>query len=210
MRTTLLYCFFIFLGISFQSFSQLYTYKNYNHRDGLNMGSILSLDQSDDGYVWIGTDGAPLIRFDGETFKEIRIKGQDSEHHITDVSYSKDTVFFSSQYKGFYAYSKKTHQYLTLSSNRTATGDAVGIIITDNCKYFISHRRIQSFKNGKTIDIYRSDNSNIELSHYVVHEDRAILFTSKGNFLLSDGKLSPLHDVLKITQIGRASWRERV
>lgn len=163
------------------------------------MGSILSLDQSDDGYVWIGTDGAPLIRFDGETFKEIRIKGQDSEHHITDVSYSKDTVFFSSQYKGFYAYSKKTHEYLTLSSNRTATGDAVGIIITDNCKYFISHRRVQSFKNGKTIDIYRSDNSNIELSHYVVHEDRAILFTSRGNFLLSNGKLSPLHDVLKIT-----------
>lgn len=198
MRTVQLFLFLIFLGVTFQSLSQLYTYKNYSHREGLNMVTTLSLEQSEDGYIWIGTAGSPLIRFDGETFKEIRIKEQDSEHHITDLSYNRDTVFFASQYKGFYAYVKKSNKYVQLESDRSATGDAFGIVVTDDYKYFISNRRIQSYRNGVTKDLLRSDKSDIVLNYYVVNDNNAIIFTKEGNFFLSDGNLTQLHELLNL------------
>lgn len=77
----------LLLGIYFPSVAQLYTFRNYNHRDGLHTVAVKSMDQSEDGFIWIGTEGTPLVRFDGNEFIEMRAKRQDSEHHILHLMY---------------------------------------------------------------------------------------------------------------------------
>ena len=52
-------------------FSQLYNFKNYNHKDGLLVPNIYDIKQTDDGYIWLGTKGMGLMRYNGDQFVEI-------------------------------------------------------------------------------------------------------------------------------------------
>ena len=38
------------------------------------MGAVNCMGQSDDGYLWLGTDGASLVRFDGKNFEEVEFR----------------------------------------------------------------------------------------------------------------------------------------
>ena len=137
-------------GFIVQLQAQLYTFRNYNHRDGLHTVAVRCTEQSDDGYIWIGTEGTPLVRFDGKEFVEIRVNGQDNDHHITHIDYFKDTVFFSSQYKGYYAYVPESKKYITYSFDRVGSGDALAFINVENKKYGVSSRKIFSITKNKS------------------------------------------------------------
>ena len=50
------------------SVAQIYTFKNFKYEEGVNLVSILSVEECDNGYIWFGTDGAGLMRYDGTTF----------------------------------------------------------------------------------------------------------------------------------------------
>lgn len=187
----------VFFGCLIQSQAQLYTFKNFNHRDGLHTVSVKCTDQSEDGYIWIGTEGTPLVRFDGKEFVEIRIKGQDFDHHITDIQCYRDTVFFASQYKGFYAFVPKAKKYVKFDYDREASGDALAFINIGNKKYGISARKIWSV-HSKSVNPLFSFKGPTELYHYQVVKDWVVLFTSEGNFVLKGNKVEPLHQLLAI------------
>lgn len=182
-----------------QSQAQLYTFRNFNHRDGLHTVAVKCTDQSDDGYIWIGTEGTPLVRFDGNEFVEIRVKGQDFDHHITDLEYYRDTVFFASQFKGFYAYVPKSHRYISFNYDRNGGGDALAFINVGNKKYGVSGRKIWSINKKSTKALYTFD-KHINLHHYQVVKDWVVLFTSHGNYVLRGNKVEPLHKVLAMPE----------
>ncbi|GAB5416443.1 MAG: hypothetical protein Crog4KO_09700 [Crocinitomicaceae bacterium] len=189
----------ITFGCIIQAQAQLYTFRNYNHKDGLHTVGIKCSDQSDDGYLWIGTEGTPLIRFDGKEFIEMRSKGQDFDHHITDIDYYRDTVFFSSQYKGFYAFVPKTKKYISYPYNRAASGDAVAFINVGNKKYGISNGMVWAVSEGKTKGIFEF-RKRINLYHHQIVKDWVILFTSEGNFVIKGDNVEPLHKVLAMPE----------
>ncbi len=195
---TLGYLFLVlFLGIIFESNAQLYTFRNFTHRDGLHMGSVSTIAQSDDGYLWIGTHGTPLIRFDGSEFREMRSKGQDSDHHIQQIEYWKDTLFFASQYKGFYSYVPKANRYSRFPIELQYQGDALALINTSQYKYFIAEKSIY-VQQGKKIKLIHSFGKEIQLHHHLVSNQQVILFTSSGIFSLKNGKLQSLHQLLGV------------
>ncbi len=182
-------------GFLIQSQAQLYTFRNFNHRDGLHTVAVKCTEQSEDGYIWIGTEGTPLVRFDGKEFVEIRVEGQDFDHHIMNLEYHRDTIFFASEYKGFYAYSPKAHKYINFNYNRTGDGDALAFINVENRKYGISARKICNIGKKSTRAIF-SFESSIKLHHYQVVKDWVILFTSEGNYVLKGNKVEPLHEII--------------
>jgi ligand-binding sensor domain-containing protein len=51
-----------------KSIAQQYYFKNYTVDEGLSQSQILSLCQSKSGYLWIGTNGGGLNKFDGKQF----------------------------------------------------------------------------------------------------------------------------------------------
>jgi len=195
MRKLQLLAILLFLGFSSQCFAQLYTFRNYNHRDGLHTVAVKCAEQSKDGYIWIGTEGTPLIRFDGKEFVEMRTKGQDYDHHINNIQYYRDTVFFASLYKGFYAFVPQTREYLKLSKSRSGAGNALAILNVENWKYGISDRRICRLTSNSSKTLKEFDRP-IQLYHHQMVKDWVVIFTSQGNFALQGNKIEPLHEIL--------------
>jgi ligand-binding sensor domain-containing protein/serine phosphatase RsbU (regulator of sigma subunit) len=64
--------FFVFLSL-FQDvlFSQQYFFRKYSVEEGLPQSSVRSLLQDSRGYIWIGTDGGGVVRFDGQKFETL-------------------------------------------------------------------------------------------------------------------------------------------
>ena len=83
--------------------AQLYTFKNYDHTDGLILSSLLSVNESSDGYLWFGTDGAGLMRFDGKKMDYLEeIQGR-TNRHINSIDFDdQGNVIFSTQYRGIF------------------------------------------------------------------------------------------------------------
>lgn len=189
----------ISFGCIIQAQAQLYTFRNYNHKAGLHTVATKCTAQSDDGYIWIGTAGTPLIRFDGKEFLEIRPEGQDFDHHITHIDYYRDTVFFSSQFKGFYRYVPKTNEYTKYDFSRKGSGEALAFINIGNKKYGISNKKIFDIGNKNTKIIFEFNN-RMKLYHHLVINNSVILFTSIGNFVITGSKVEPLHKVLATSE----------
>ena len=49
------------------AFSQQYFFRRYSVEEGLPQASVYCLMQDTRGYIWMGTDGAGVARFDGRT-----------------------------------------------------------------------------------------------------------------------------------------------
>jgi len=64
-------CFLIFL--SYSSFSQEYSYTNYDVKDGLAGSNVYCITQDKQGFLWMGTE-AGVSRFDGTHFKNFTLE----------------------------------------------------------------------------------------------------------------------------------------
>ena len=179
---------------------QFLSYQNFNHKEGLNSASINCIEQTKDGYIWLGTDGGELVRFDGNSFEEIHFKNGDDNHHFNSFSIDGDNILFSSLYKGFYSYSRKTNAILKLNEEKIYIGESIGVFHKDSIYYFIGSRGI-NFRKG---NIYGSlfnkldSQENIKVYHSIETEHSVLLFTNVGSFKLSMGKLTPLSQLIGI------------
>ncbi|MCU0432760.1 MAG: hypothetical protein MUC87_04835 [Bacteroidia bacterium] len=54
--------------------AQSYDFVNYNVENGLTQSNVTDIIQDSRGYLWIGTNGGGLNRFDGVTFREYSLK----------------------------------------------------------------------------------------------------------------------------------------
>jgi signal transduction histidine kinase/ligand-binding sensor domain-containing protein len=61
----------VILVLGFKAFSQPYHYslRNYKAVDGLPQSQVQAVIEDKNGYLWIGTEGGGLARFDGHTFR---------------------------------------------------------------------------------------------------------------------------------------------
>src|SRR5690606_22143084 len=62
------------LFICHSSFSQQYNLHNYNVDDGLAQSQVFAITEDVRGYIWMGTRGGGISRFDGLQFKNYSTK----------------------------------------------------------------------------------------------------------------------------------------
>ena len=179
---------------------QFLSYQNYNHKDGLNSASINCITQTKDGYIWLGTDGGELVRFDGNSFEEIHFKNGDDNHHFNSFSMDGDNILFSSLYKGYYSYSRKTNATLKLNEEKTGIGEAINLFRKDSIYYFIGTHSINFRKGNVYGSLFNKLDSqeNIKVYHSIETVHSVLLFTNVGSFKLSAGKLTPLPNLIGI------------
>ncbi|HEY0029603.1 MAG TPA: two-component regulator propeller domain-containing protein, partial [Bacteroidia bacterium] len=64
-----LFCFLL----AFTALSQQYNFRNYSVKDGVAQSQVYSLLQDNRGYLWMGTRGGGISRFDGINFKTFTV-----------------------------------------------------------------------------------------------------------------------------------------
>jgi PAS domain S-box-containing protein len=166
------------------------------------MASIKSIAQSEDGYIWIGTDGGPLMRYNGSDFEEIIVEDGDNNHHAANLYLEADTVYFASQYKGYFAYIPKEHSYINIDLNHEKTGDAIALLKVKQTFVFVSDRGIYHSKKGSAKQLYKRNdfNNRFNLYSYARCESGILLFTSEGNFWVTENTLIPLDKAIGTTK----------
>lgn len=186
----------VFLFVSFSTYSQLYTFRSFDHKDGLVLSSVLSSAEDKDGFIWFGTDGAGLIRFDGKYFDNLANFQGRTSRHISNISFSKDNIlYFSTEYQGFYTSNWKTAIELDYVPKM---GRGQAIIHLQGYVVIIEDAALFLLKDEKLLDEKRIYPFNVAM-HYYGHQEvdeRLFIFTSRGNFVVHDGKIEYLHDWL--------------
>ena len=88
IKFPLFFIFYFFVVFSTSSYAQLFNCRNYSLEYGLSQSEINCIYEDSRGYLWIGTSGGGLCRFDGKEFKTYEEKDGLCGQIITSVSES--------------------------------------------------------------------------------------------------------------------------
>ena len=69
--------------MSFSLSAQTYNFEYYNVEEGLSQSRVTSIMQDDRGYLWVGTHGGGLCKFDGVDFVKYSEKNGLSGNIVT-------------------------------------------------------------------------------------------------------------------------------
>lgn len=67
-------CFLLLFFVVLRIFPQQYNFHNYSVKDGVAQSQVYSLLQDSRGYLWMGTQGGGITRFDGRNFTTLSVK----------------------------------------------------------------------------------------------------------------------------------------
>ncbi|MFL5765733.1 MAG: two-component regulator propeller domain-containing protein [Bacteroidia bacterium] len=92
MRTPINYFFTLVLALYFtgNACAQKYNFKNYSQKSGLPNSIVNTIFQDSRGYIWFGTQGGGLSRFDGKTFKNFNKESGLIDNDVTYITEDKD------------------------------------------------------------------------------------------------------------------------
>lgn len=193
--------FTLFLGfIACQAVAQaqLYTFRNYDHRDGLIMESSLSTVQDHQGYLWIGMDGAGLMRFDGKKFSEVGPKGKSVQYHVSSIFPKADgTIYFAALYDGVFKLADNQYQFVYKPTLRD--GDSKFISMVDSNIVLVCDRSISIISEGGKLirKLFLSSSKNIVVHQVLKIPQGVLLFTNSGNYIVQKSRIKPLTDIYK-------------
>lgn len=176
-----------------QAYAQLYTFRNYNHRDGLVMESVLSSAQDNAGYLWVGTDGAGLMRFDGTHFYEAGPRGKSFQYHVSAIyPHSDGSVYFTSLYDGVFRYAQRRYSLIYKSGNED--GDNVGISMIDSVLVLVNTQAISIITpQGKVLrKLQVPYNPGFKLIQLLQIPQGVIVITNAGNYFVHHRRIDPL------------------
>ena len=182
-----LFVFFITLFINLVSGQQLYSFKNYNYKEGLSYSDIHDVVQTKDGNIWLGTNEGGLIRFNGKNFQEYT-SSKENIQLSTIVSICKsenNNLIFATAKDGIFKYSKDGIN-LIYQNKRQATTYS-GVYEIPNGAIFVYNKTISLYKNQKIISQKRltSKFENIIPYQYIPLINGGVLLTNNGGFYIS-------------------------
>jgi PAS domain S-box-containing protein len=193
VRQLLHFLLFIFLLSADRVCAQLYTFRKYDHRDGLLTSSTLCSAQDEKGYLWVGSDGGGLMRFDGKKFSAVGPAGKSYRYHVSSICPLRDgSVLFSALYDGIYRYSKGKYD-LVFKANADE-GEYLFAQQQDNHIICVTAKSVFLVtKKGEILRRYRLGSSpDMKLVQTLRIPQGLLLFTTQGNLLVRNGTIQPL------------------
>ncbi len=173
--------------------------ENLSVEHGLSQGSIISILQDDEAFIWIGTENG-LNMYDGYSFRNLVGPDNDFDNHVVHrIIQTKDKLLWLNVMgKGIYTYSKQTDQY-----QKILTTDP------DNTEYYLTDMVEDNQGNvwiasNKTIILYDKNTQKstrvLDLSTELVnfnrihrllyHQDILYIATRVGLFALNVKNMS--------------------
>lgn len=128
--------------------------RSYTLEDGLPQSQVYDLVQDEIGYLWLGTRGGGLARFDGENFATFSDRDGLASNYINALAFANDSLFIGTQ-QGFSLKIKDQFQNFEMPQvqtifrheSRTFLGTTSGLYV------------IQKNKNPAKIELHESIDS---------------------------------------------------
>ncbi|SDR73128.1 Two component regulator propeller [Formosa sp. Hel1_31_208] len=89
--------FLLFFGITLTFSAQNKQLRAFTLEDGLPQSQIYAMTQDYKGYLWLGTQGGGLARFDGEVFNVFNEKNGLASNYIYALSAANDTLYIGTK-----------------------------------------------------------------------------------------------------------------
>ena len=190
----------LFLAVSINAFSQFYHFSQYSLEDGLPQSEVMALTEDHLGYIWAGTNGGGLCRFNGHGFDVFTRKNGLHENIVFGLFQDDNFDLWIGSPGAILRYDGKTF-------NRVFVSDST--VFVDEMKFFESSggniwlqanlsngkRGFFRIRNDSVVNAYdlfdeiSDDNQVIFVTR--LNNNHFIVTTEKGYFDLRSDKLTP-------------------
>jgi len=160
-------CLFFFLGIQLL-FAQSYQFAKYNIEDGLLQQYVYSLNQDNNGFIWVGT-GDGISKFDGKTFQNFTVEDGLAENFVSCSAQRQKNVIWLGHNKG--GISRIIDGNIVAIVSDSLIGSKITNIIIDQDNYVWA-----SSQNGYLIRI----SPRLEIKKYDLYADKKNIKTIAG------------------------------
>ncbi len=146
MRKIWLHIVLIFVATT--GFSQTYDFRNYNVEDGLAQSQVNCIFQDSKGYMWFGTGGGGVSKYDGKTFKNFTPGNGAISNTVYSIAEDKNQNLYFATYDGLQIKSKfKDIRFDT--SNGLLVNTVYKVLIDKSEKIWVCTQQGVCFLNAK-------------------------------------------------------------
>lgn len=182
------------------SFGQIYSYKNFNHLNGLLHGATWGITEKKDGGILIGTQGAGIVEYDGYTFHETIATDQDNNHHVTGIEVINDKILFTSRFKGVFQINESGN--LSLLFKQKNTGDYIELEYFKDFLIIVTQFNLYTydFATKKSIKVsnFKHQGNDLKVYETIKTPKGCVFLTNKGNYILTKkDQLIPLNQFFR-------------
>jgi two-component sensor histidine kinase/ligand-binding sensor domain-containing protein len=196
--------------------AQLFNFRNYSLDDGLSQSEINCIYEDSRGYLWIGTSGGGLCRFDGKNFKTYEEKDGLCGQIVSAVSEdAKHTIIVGNQNGGLCKFDGNSFKTLEEQNKKKYSyGDIKFIAVDDNDNTIVGKDNqilIYSLKGFKLLPI-KGDTITTFVVNCFKKDSRNIIWigTNKGLLVLKNETLLRVSDMEYISNSNITSLSEDI
>jgi ligand-binding sensor domain-containing protein len=158
----------------------------YSLEEGLPQSQIYEIVQDDRGYIWLGTQGGGIAKFDGKEFKVWNEKSGLISNYIHSISFMNDSLFIGTKYglsikvkDQFLNYASPQINTILKTGNRVILGTSKGLYT------FNQQQKITRLPINLELDA-------AVINHIYFNNNQYWIATNKGLWKLSSNFESPV------------------
>jgi PAS domain S-box-containing protein len=185
---------FLFIG---PVFGQIYDFQSINQEDGLPSSTINTVFQDSRDYLWFGTEGGGLVKYDGISYEIFNKNTGLSGEYITDiVEDDNNNIIVATRYSGIFVYDgfqffkSFNERNKLLSSNKIfkLLKTADGVVAISNTEVTIISPKYTIAKFFKSENLYGQVNALLSIS-----SNEYLIATDNGVFTIKRSGISPFY-----------------
>ncbi|MGB0887745.1 MAG: ligand-binding sensor domain-containing protein [Vicingaceae bacterium] len=162
------------------SYTQTYNFEYFNVTEGLSQSKVTSIIEDKRGYLWVGTSGGGICKFDGKNFEQYSEKDGLSGNIVTDLNKDNDgNIWATSTWGGISRFDGKSF-YSFAHKEGFKKFEQLNVVFSDskNKIWIGSKIGITTYENNKFVHLK-------ELNDAIIYE---IIEDSKGNIWVGTNK----------------------
>jgi ligand-binding sensor domain-containing protein len=173
---------FLFFGVS-PSFSQQYNLRNYSVSEGLAQSQVFSIVEDTHGFIWMGTRGGGISRFDGLQFKNYSSKDGLLNDYIYDLKTDKRGNLWIATNAGVSRFDGKKFKNFKLGNDSLNTAVLEMCFDKDSNLWLATDKNLYRIKNEKVICFSCENKINFNVLSTVLIDHTNTLWAGDDNGL---------------------------